>query len=208
MKIVNIIKNYLPHKECDELNTWVINAIHTKKIGLGATISTKESNPADNLDAQCGGCGTTATLRYTSRMYADRYVYPQLVRDTHKQIEVEFNLQKWHEPVHFHGRDGVVVSATYPGGDVFRHKDPKDRQEPKEVLRCNILTAEATGGGLIWVGDQSYILQKGDMMQYLVSRHYHHVEPIVGSAECLRIMWMFGWYVDGDIWEASIQENI
>jgi hypothetical protein len=77
-------------------------------------------------------------------------------------------------------------------------------EELKHTLRCNILTSE-TKGGLIWVNGESYQLKKGDMMQYLVSKYRHSVEKVIGQDGDLRIMWMFGWYVDGDEWEASIQ---
>jgi len=194
MKIVNVIRNYLPIDKCDELNLWVKDAIDTKKIDHGITTSGLWTDTYRE----------TAPLRYTSRMYANRYEYPQLVRDIHSQIENEFDLVKWHEPKHSHGRDGVVVSATLPGGDVYLHKDPiDDFVNQKETLRCNILTSE-TQGGLIWVNDETYTLQKGDMMQYLVTRHEHRVEPVIGDDGDLRIMWMFGWNVDGDQWEARL----
>lgn len=193
-KIVNIIKNYLPYDKCDELNSWVRDAIKTKKIGNGITTDQNYTLPYR----------VVAIKRYTSRIYANRYSYPDLVRELHKQIAKDFNLTKWNFPLHTHGRDGVVVSATLPGGDVYLHKDPRDNMEPKEVLRCNILTSETAGGEII-VNSQSYFLQKGDMMQYLVSKHEHEVKPVEGNDGDLRIMWMFGWYVDGDEWEASIQ---
>jgi hypothetical protein len=192
MKIVNVIRNYLPHDKCDQLNNWVHEAIQTKKIDFGITTS------GDYKDHY----RETAPLRYTSRMYSDRYEYPQLVRDIHAQIEQEFNLQQWHLPKHSHGKDSTVVSATLPGGDVYLHKDPIDFPE-LHTLRCNILTSE-TSGGLIWVGGESYTLRKGDMMQYLVSRHEHKVETVIGNPGDLRILWMFGWNVDADVWEESI----
>ena len=190
MKIVNVIRNYLPHDKCDELNDWVKNSINENKLVFGITRGTLATSRTN--------------LRYTSRFGDKNYEYPQLVRDLHKQIENEFNLTKWAEPKHSHGKDGVVVSATKNGGNVYFHNDPIDDQRPKDVLRCNILTSE-TEGGLIWVGNQSYVLQKGDMMQYLVSKHTHGVEKVIAKEDEYRIMWMFGWYVDGDEWEASIQ---
>lgn len=194
MKIVNVIRNYLPHDKCDQLNNWVYDAIETKKMDFGITTS------GDYKDHH----RETAPLRYTSRMYGDRYEYPQLVRDIHAQIEQDFNLQQWHFPQHSHGKDGVVVSATLPGGDVYLHKDPM-ATDTLDTLRCNILTSE-TEGGLIWVAGEPYQLQKGDMMQYIVSRHEHRVETVVGVPGDLRIMWMFGWCVDADIWEQSINK--
>jgi hypothetical protein len=190
MKIVNVIRNYLPDDKCELLNAWVRGNIAKGNINHGITRDFKE--------------GIIKTpFRYTTRL-SENYEYPQLVRDIHKQIETEFNLTKWAEPKHYHGKDGVVVSATMPYGDVYEHKDPVDDQEPKHVLRCNILTSE-TKGGLIWVGNQSYNLKKGDMMQYLVSKHLHSVEKVIGQDGDLRVMWMFGWYVNDEEWEASIQ---
>ena len=192
MKIVNIIRNYLPHDKCDELNNWVLKAIDNNELSFGITISPIEKRRISTPN------------RFTSRLGEKTYEYPQLVRDLHKQIQTEFNLTKWAEPKHSHGKDGVVVSATKHGGNVYAHSDPVDNQEPKHTLRCNILSSE-TEGGLIWVGKQSYTLKKGDMMQYLVSKHQHGVENVIAKEGVYRIMWMFGWYVDGDEWEASIQ---
>jgi hypothetical protein len=191
MKIVNIIRNYLPDDKCELLNAWVRGNIAKGNLKYGIT-----------------GNQITTPFRYTTRL-SENYEYPQLVRDIHKQIETEFNLTKWAKPKHVHSKDGVVVSATMPGGDVYKHQDPNmmqdlGGQELKHALRCNILTSE-TKGGLIWVGNESYQLKKGDMMQYLVSKHLHSVEKVIGQDGDLRIMWMFGWYVDGDEWETSIQ---
>jgi hypothetical protein len=196
--IVKVVRDYLSHDKCNKLNDWVKSSIAESKIGKGITI--------DGSGHYSNTPRTEASLRYTSRMYGDKYEYPQLVRDIHAQIEQDFNLSKWHLPVHTHGRDATVVSATMPGGDVYLHKDPVDGQEPKHVLRCNILTSE-TEGGLIWVGGESYSLKKGDMMQYLVSKHEHRVEPVAGNPGDLRIMWMFGWYVDADEWETLINAS-
>ena len=193
MNIVKIVKNYLPIAECDELNTWVRDGISNGILDAAVTAPTVYTDPQREY----------YSLRYTSRFYADRFEYPQLVRDIHARIESEFNLTQWHDAAHWECKDATVVSATFPGGDVYLHKDGTNGV-PLETLRCNILTSE-TQGGTIWVGDQSYQLQKGDMMQYLVSRHEHKVEPVIGNEGDLRILWMFGWCVDGDVWEASIQ---
>jgi hypothetical protein len=119
MKIVNVIRNYLPYNKCDELNLWVHNAIESNKIGFGITTT------GDYKDSY----REASPLRYTSRMYSTNYEYPQLVRDIHHQIEQDFNLQQWHLPVHPHGCDATVVSATLPGGNVYLHKDPMHLRE-------------------------------------------------------------------------------
>jgi hypothetical protein len=194
---VKVIRNYIPHDICDELNSWVFYAVRNKMMDLGIT------TPPNTIWNETNK-RLPSVKRYTSRMYSDRYDYPELVRSLHDQIEKEFNLSKWHYPVHRHGRDGVVVLATLTGGDVYAHKDPIDFAG-KEVLRCNILTSQVQSGGTIYVDGEAFNLNKGDMMQYLVSRHEHRVEPINSVLEDMRIMWMFGWNVDGDEWE---QQNL
>ena len=198
MKIVNIIRNYLPLSECDELNKWMRDNIAAGNIGFGIT-----NTPGTHYSEEKR---VPSPLRYTTRIRPNGYEYPQLVRDVHARIESDYNLTQWAEPKHMHGQDGVVVSATLPGGNVYLHKDPVDSQEPKHTLRCNILTEE-TAGGLLWVNGESYTLQKGDMIQYLTSKYEHQVETVVGNTGDMRIMWMFGWYVDGDEWEASINAS-
>lgn len=193
MKIVNVVRNYLDSDKCDLLNAWVRGNISRGNIKNGIT---RNKNNQVNI----------TPFRYTTRT-SQNYEYPQLVRDIHKQIETEFDLTKWAERKHPQGKDGVVVSATMPNGDVYKHKDPVDAQEPIHVLRCNILTSE-TKGGLIWVNGESYQLKRGDMMQYLVSKYEHSVEKVIGQDGDLRIMWMFGWYVDGDEWESRINCTI
>ena len=191
MKIVNVVCNYLDDNKCELLNAWMRGNISKGNI---------EHALAKHND---GNKRYTSSLRYSTRQSKD-YEYPQLVRAIHKQIETDFNLAKWAEPKHLEGKDGVVVSATMPDGDVFEHIDGVGGQEPKHTLRCNILTSE-TKGGLIWVNGESYQLKKGDMMQYLTSKYKHSVDKVIGQDGDLRIMWMFGWYVDGDEWEESIQ---
>jgi hypothetical protein len=191
MKIVNVVRNYLDNDKCELLNAWTRGNILKGNIDY-ALAKLNDGNKR-----------YTSSLRYSTRQSKD-YEYPQLARDIHKQIETDFNLAKWVEPKHMHGKDGVVVSATMPDGDVFEHIDGVDGQEPKHTLRCNILTSE-TKGGLIWVNGESYQLKKGDMMQYLTSKYKHSVDKVIGQDGDLRIMWMFGWYVDGDEWEESIQ---
>lgn len=185
MKIVNIIKNYLPHNLCDELNAWMVDAVNTKSIGVGPTPSKH---------------------RYTTRLVCGqtpKYKFPELVGDLYKQIEKDYNLEKWHYP-QVQGTDGVIAVAIYPGGDIYEHTDPMTGPHPKSLLRCAIISS-VTEGGRVWVEGQPYTLQKGDMYQCLVSRHKHRVETVVGGPDDVRIIWLFGWYVDGDEWEASIQ---
>jgi hypothetical protein len=197
MNIVRIVKNYLPAAECDELNAWVRDAISSNSIGYGVGRADTRVKDYD--------------LRYTSRFYADRFEYPDLVRNIHARIESDYDLTAWHLPVHTHARDGTVVVGILPGGNVYSHTDPLGRVgdihfPALHTLRCDILTQETSaGGGEIVVNGVSHKLEKGDMIQFLVSRHEHSVSTVQGVAGDLYVLWMFGWCVDGDVWESRLQ---
>jgi hypothetical protein len=189
---VAVVKNYLDMSSCEKLNQWVLDAIAQGKIGTGITVPE-------------GGHWATserveAPLRYTSRMYPDNYVYPELVNEIFTRIKTELGLVNA-TVSSGGGRNGVVVSCTYPGGDVYPHKDPKEGPGVS-VLRVNIISKAAQSGGLIHVEDAVFSLQQGDMMAYLVDEHEHFVEPVEGHEP--RIMWMFGLLLPKHLWEVGI----
>lgn len=45
-------------------------------------------------------------------------------------------------------------------------------------------------------------------MQYLVSKYDHEVKAITGPENSMRVLWMFGWNVDGDEWELRQHREI
>ena len=192
---VTVVKNYLDVASCEELNRWVLEAISQGKIGTGITIPE-------------GGHWTTserieAPQRYTSRMYSDNYEYPSLVGAIFARIKEELKLKNAAVSSNG-GKNGVVVSCTYPGGDVHKHKDPKEGAGVS-LLRVNILSKSAQSGGAIHVEDSVFNLQQGDMMTYLVDEYEHYVEPVGGDDP--RIMWMFGLLIPKHLWESGIIGN-
>jgi hypothetical protein len=189
---VTIVRNYLDKESCEELNQWVLDAIAQGKIGTGITIPEGGHWAISER--------VKAPLRYTSRMYFDNYEYPSLVEEVFTRIKTELNLKNA-ALSNNGGKNGVVVSCTYAGGDVYQHKDPKEGPGVS-LLRVNILSQAAQDGGTIHVENSTFSLQQGDMMAYLVDEYEHWVEPVGGDDP--RIMWMFGMLIPKQLWEAGI----
>jgi len=189
---VAFVRNYLDADSCKQLNQWVLDAVAQGKIGTGITVP--EGGHWLNSSR------VEAPLRYTSRMYSNNYKYPALVHDIFMRIKTELKLKNATVSSNG-GKEGVVVSCTYPGGDVYLHKDPKEGYGVS-LLRVNILSKAAQSGGTIHVENGKFNLQQGDMMAYLVDEYEHCVEPVEGNDP--RIMWMFGLLLPKHLWEAGI----
>jgi hypothetical protein len=180
-KHVLLVRSFIAPEECSILTDWAVASADTQFVdGVSGNWETKEF--------------IQVITRKTNRM-SRNIQYPDLVYTIQNRLREAFPLIKEAEVIEGHGKDGVVVSITYDGGDVYRHKDPAtDWQAPGTVaLRFNILVSAAESGGLIHVEDATYKLQAGDLMAYSVSENYHHVETCFGSTP--RIMFMFGFCV-------------
>ena len=178
---VLIVREFITPEECSILTNWAVVAADTQFVdGVSGNWDTKEF--------------TKVKTRRTNRM-ATNILYPDLVYTIQQRLRETFPLIKDLEVIKEHGKDGVVVSITYNGGDVYRHKDPSTEQQvPGTVaFRFNILTSAADSGGVIHVGDEVYELQAGDLMAYAVSENYHSVDTCFGSSP--RVMFMFGFCV-------------
>lgn len=177
---VEVIPNFVTQEEITALNEWAEEGVKNKWLDKGRTN------------------GGVTPMRLTSRLYPDRYEYPQFVKDLSKKIRSFVGVDGY-SVVYGHGRDGVVVSYTLPGGDVFKHKDPAIT-EGLAILRCNIVTQKADTGGELYVGDALVNVGVGDLHCYLASEHEHFVTTVEGNTP--RILWMFGAHVPADDWNS------
>jgi hypothetical protein len=177
---LEVFKNFITPEQCQQLNAWVYEAVENSWLGPG--ISKMDRN---------------YQLRLTSRLYADRFEYPDLVRELSDRIRDFVGIADC-PLITGHGRDGVVVSYTLPGGDVYRHRDPRSSND-WSALRCNILTQAADTGGVLFVDDQQIDIEVGDLHCYLASDYFHSVTEVQGNTP--RIMWMFGAYAPASMWE-------
>jgi len=182
---VLLVRNFLNAQEIQTLKDWSAQAVNENQFVDGIT------GDWDKKEF------TTTKKRLTNRM-SQNINYPELVKALQDRIRDTIPITKNAPVIEGHGKDGVVVSVTYNDGDVYKHKDPSVG-EGVVGLRCNILASKAQSGGNIHVEDNTYDLNEGDMMCYLVTEYYHSVDVCHGDNP--RILFMFGFVVDKDTWE-------
>ena len=176
-------KNFLSPTECAMLNAWVDEGVEKKWLDVGLSRG-----------------HSAYTKRFTTRRYGDRFEYPQIVLDISNRICVFCGVDSYRF-IEGHGRDGVVVSCTFDGGDVYAHQDPRsiDGLAP---LRCNVLTRKADDGGILYIDGQKVDVEVGELHCYLASETLHYVTTVKGKTP--RVLWMFGAYVPVEDWDGGI----
>ena len=172
----------MPQEDCDILNDWVDKGVKNKWLDVGISR---------------GLFGYTK--RVTSRLYGNRFEYPQIVLGISNRIRKFCGVDSY-SLIKGHGRDGVVVSCTFPGGDVYKHQDPKENG--LSALRCNVMTRKADAGGKLYVGGEHIDIEVGELHCYLASDFEHYVTEVEGDTS--RVLWMFGAYVPKEDWENGI----
>jgi len=181
MARVEVIKGFLTAEECAMLNAWAELGVKNKWLDLGRDRGNHKY-----------------TSRLTTRMYGDRFETPEFVPEIFARIRKLLDL---HEApvIEGHGRDGFVVSCTYPGGDIYPHRDPNP--QTLSGLRCNIISQSPDSGGELWVEDERVVVGAGDLHCYLVTENTHYVTEVKGQTP--RILWMFGFCVPAVDWESG-----
>lgn len=167
-----IFPNFITVDVCNQLNDWVDLAAQNKWMDKGI----------DQGKPEYGN-------RLTSRMYADRYVYPSVVYEVSNKISEFLDIKDLKHSTEGGGRDGIVVSCTFPNGDVYSHTDPMEGN--LHVLRCNIMTRGSDAGGELYIGGNKINIGVGDLHCYLPSSVPHYVTKVEGNTS--RVLWMFGY---------------
>lgn len=180
---VLIIDSFLSNEECQELKSWAIKS---------------QSQFVQGISRNSNGEIIRTDTRLTNRM-SENIEYPELVYNIQSRLRILFGLEEA-GLIEGHGKDGVVVSITKNGGDVYKHKDP-NMNLSLSCLRLNVLVSKSETGGIIHVNDKTYNPNVGDLMCYLVSEYEHMVETCNGNE--LRIMFMFGFLVNYKEWESG-----
>jgi hypothetical protein len=168
-------KNFLSTQECAQLNTWVEKGVEKKWLDAGISRNS-EWNYQD---------------RVTTRNYGDRFEYPPIAYQISKRITDFLGLHDLPKSIVGGGKDGIVVSCTFPNGDVYPHQDPMEDQF--HVLRCNVMTQAADDGAQLFIGGKKIDIDIGDLHCYLPSNIKHYVTTVKGKTP--RIMWMFGYQI-------------
>jgi hypothetical protein len=176
---VKIYKNFLSKDDCENLNEVAFLGVEKGWISNGVNYQDYEYKK-----------------RFTSRMYMKNFEYPQIVRDISGRIRTFLNIDSF-PIIDGHGKDGVVVSYTMQGGDVYRHKDARS-DDDLPTYRCNVLTQANEEGCELYVNDKKIDIEVGDLHCYMVSELYHYVTEAKG--ETPRIMWMFGAHIPKEHW--------
>lgn len=174
--MVLIFKDFLSNNECNKLNKWVDLGVQNKWLDSGSNLNSSWEYKN----------------RFTSRPYSDRFEYSSDVYDVQNKISKFLGIVDLPKSVAGGGKNGIVVSCTFDGGDCFAHKDHKEgKYRELEVLRCNIMTRSAESGGQLYVGGNKINLNAGDLHFYLASTIEHSVTEVKGKTS--RVLWMFGY---------------
>lgn len=175
---IETVKDFISLDEQAELNNWALLAVQNKWLDTSTAF---------------------ASGRLTTRMYGDRFETPRVALSILSKVREQLGL-KDAPIIDGHGRDGIVVSYTYPGGFVHPHFDPPTLQGA--ALRCNIITQAPDSGGSLFVDGKRVLVAERELHCYAVSAWEHWIEEVTGDTP--RILWMFGFGVPLDDWENGV----
>jgi hypothetical protein len=178
-------KNFLSAEECSTLNEWVDTGVKNKWLDVGVS---RKNYVLERYEK-----------RVTSRMYGDRFTYPQIALDVSERIRSFCGVTSY-GLIEGHGKNGVVVSCTFNGGDVYPHQDPLVKDN-FSALRCNVMTRGPDSGGQLYVDGKHIDIEVGELHCYLASNFQHYVTEVRG--ETSRVLWMFGAAVPYNDWESG-----
>jgi hypothetical protein len=178
---LEIVRGFFSKSECDALNRWTMLAVENKWVDCGLTRE-----------------GVTYS-RLSTRLSGHRFVYPEIVIEASNRIRQFYGLADA-PTIDGHGRDGIVVSCVFDGGNIFEHTDPGG-VGGLATLRCNVLTQKPEAGGVLHLEGAPVELNPGDLHCYLASEHRHYVDSINGDTP--RILWMFGAHVPAEDWNSG-----
>ena len=178
-------RNFINAETCGKMNEWVDEGIKNKWLDCGIS----------------RGSGWEYKKRITTRNYGHRFDYPTVTYEVFDKITAKLGLQTTQKSIVGGGKNGVVVSCTFPGGDVYAHTDPMEGTN-LHVLRCNIMTRSADSGGELFIGGKPIDIGVGDLHCYLASDNEHYVQVVNGNTS--RVLWMFGYSVTKELFDKLI----
>jgi hypothetical protein len=186
---VLIKKNFLNEAERLEFYNWCV--LHAEKREGFVEGITREGT--------IGSYGPISRTdkRVTTRI-ADNINYPEIAYEIKEKVKNYISNIQNSPIIHSHGKDGLVISVTYDGGDVYEHLDPR-MDLNYSCLRCNILLSKPEQGGTIYINNIPYDINPGDLHCYLVSDYIHRVDECHGITP--RVMLMYGWLINQNDWE-------
>lgn len=172
---VKIFRNFLSEQECKQLSN----------------IALQNKNWFDKGRSR----GQVTDNRLTTRMSMKNH-YPQEILNVSEKVRKFVGVNNF-PLIEDHGKDGIVISITQQGGDVYEHKDPRSNTR-LPAYRCNILTQTNEDGAKLYVNQQKIDIGIGDLHCYLASELPHYVTEAKGKTP--RILYMFGAYIPKEHW--------
>ena len=176
---LEVVKGFFSSDLCAKLNAWATEGAGCGWLDFG-------------IDS-----GVRTQTRLTTRVTPEAFTYPEFVLRASERIREFCGVS--HLPLVAGGRDGVIVSYTKRGGDVYEHRDPAPLGAA--VLRCNVMTSKSERGGQLYVDGRPVEIEEGDLHCYLASEHKHRVGIVLDDKP--RIMWMFGALVQIEDWNTG-----
>jgi hypothetical protein len=177
----NIIKKFCSEQERNILNKW--------------TLSRYKQPYFQDANMDLYNTGTRLTTRFASQDEFDQYAhlidYPEEVYNIRRRIVDYFHLHDCPYPQSF--KDGIVNGIGFENGSICDHIDPI-YYEGLNTLHCNILSQNSERGGVTIIDGIEHKINDGDLLCYVVSKHYHEVTKIEGTRN--RILWVFGFCID------------
>lgn len=178
-----VIKNFLFDEEITSLNKW--------------TLDNWSNNYFSDANMDPFNEGTRFTTRMRNNIIAEEtgvcIDYPKECYNIQSRIKNFFHLNDYQSPPSFY--NGIVNGIGFSPGVIEEHIDPQ-YIENTHTLHCNVITQNSISGGITVIAGQEYPVNDGDLLMYIVSKHYHHVTEIKGDKP--RILWVFGFCVDDE----------
>jgi hypothetical protein len=172
------IPNFITEAERKELIAWMDDGIENGVLVAGFSR---------------GEFGYTG--RKTTRLNPGSTEFPKIAFDIQKRLLDSF---EWTDKSMIEPLDGggMVAVVTYPGGDTYKHKDPKILSS---AVRFNIILQKPVSGGELYVEGQNFSCDERELHCYNVTENEHWVTEVGG--DITRYLWIFGMSIPYKDWE-------
>ena len=140
--------------------------------------------------------------RVTTRLSKKKVSYPKIAFDIQQRIIDAFEWTKYSKIEGISDGQGMICVITYPGGDTYKHKDPK---LAGSAVRLNIVLQKPEAGGELHVEGENFACEERELHAYNVTENDHWVTEVEGDTP--RYIWIFGMSVPLKDWEDLCQKK-
>jgi hypothetical protein len=171
------LPDFITEAERKELIAWMEDSIEKGVLSAG-------------LSRGKGGYTGRKTTRFNPNPK-----FPKVAFDIQKRLinSFEWTDKAMIEPI---AGGGMIAVVTYPGGDTYKHRDPKILGSS---VRFNIILQKPTSGGELYVEGQNFSGDERELHCYNVTENEHWVTEVGGDIP--RYLWIFGMIMPYKDWE-------